>query len=374
MKWQLGLGLLLAGCAMQPDCRSAPRPNTADGPQPAIAPAPLALAPRVGIEYLPPNGGGRVAAEHLTPAVPGAAAPAPAVTVIAAGGRFADLAVAVHDPRDPARIEVSAIGGTDPRRPSETRAAEPPPLPWERSEAEIAAVEDPLERFALSFLHNVVSKERRRIQRELGATILFTRLRTVSTDHRLETILDMRDREDQETLFRRYGIGLLKKPLQRTARQTTFIQDLEVLLENFKAEAFPLSEAYQESHGDRWKLGRLSIRLHASDASDPVEFVYIRSGWRIGSSQEQLKVAYTMEITPDLSFAIRTLYDYRSDYLDIWGNLRYDANPDTRLHLLVGNNLDLLTGTTMYPVLQSPVVLPAADDSTGLLVYVEHFF
>jgi hypothetical protein len=374
------LGLLLAGCAMQPDGETTRRPAPAERTQAPLAPAPLALAPRVGIEYLPPHGAGRVAAEHLTPVAPSAAVLLHRVAIssdlVAAvgSGQFADLAFAAHGQRAATQVEVAAVS-EDPRRPAaEARAAERPVPPWERSEAEIAAIEDPLERFTLSFLHNIVSKERRRIQRELGATVLFTRLRTVSTDHRLETILDARDREDQETLFRRYGISLLKKPLQRTLRQSTFIQDLELVLESVKAEAFPLSEAYQESHGDRWKLGRISVRLHPSDASDPVEVVYIRSGWRIGTSEEQLKVAYTMEISPDLSFAIRGQYGYRTDYLDMWGNLRYDVNPDTRLHLLVGTNLDLLTGTTMFPLVQSPVVLPAADESTGLLVYVEHFF
>jgi hypothetical protein len=81
-----------------------------------------------------------------------------------------------------------------------------------------------------------------------------------------------------------------------------------------------------------------------------------------------------MDLSAKASFSLRSRYDFATDDIDMWGDLRYDPNPDTRLHVLVGRRLDLLTGTNLFPVINSPVVLPAADDSPGLLVYVEHFF
>ena len=375
MRWHLIPGLLLAGCALQPVADSLEAP-TADG---EIGGAPLSLTPRVGIEYLPPLEDPRLPAE--VPHALRAGRPAPRLSLASreaslAEGRFAELAPAVEPLRGPSAIDVSPLGGED--RTGSAALDEPGPSrvdpPWRRTDAELARIEDPLERLTLCFLRNVVGSERRHVQRELGASILFTRLRTVSTSNRLDTILDQRDREDQETLFRQYGTRLLKRPLLKTLKENSFVRDVEVVLEQIKAETFPFSEEYQEAHGHRWNPGVISLRLRLANHSDPVEILYKRRGWRIGTSQERLRVSYTMDVSEQVSFSVRSNYDYTTDDIDMWGDLRYDPNPDTRLHVLVGKRLDLLTGTNLFPVIQSPVVLPAADDSPGLLVYVEHFF
>lgn len=374
MRWHLVAGLLLTGCALQPVAHS---PALPDGPVESSSLPLLTLAPRVGIEYLPPLEDPRTSVE--SPHAPRASRPAPRVPrasreTALADGRFADLTPALEPLRPPGTVDVSPIGGEDrtgptpPSKPESSRAA----APWHRTDAELALIEDPVERLTLSLLSNIVGTERRRVQRELGASILFTRLRTVSTSHRLDTIVDERDREDQEALFRQYGTGLLRRPLLKTLKQNSFVADVELALEEFKAATFPFAEEYEDTDDPR-NPGTISLRLRSADASD-LEILYRRRGWRIGTSEERLRITYTVDLSAKVSFSVRSRFDYATDDLDMWGDLRYDPSPDTRLHVLVGKRLDLLTGANLFPVIQSPVVMPAADDSPGVLIYVEHFF
>ena len=170
------------------------------------------------------------------------------------------------------------------------------------------------------------------------------------------------------------GAGLLSKPLRQALRDSTFLRNLEVMLDAFKADNVPFSGAYEDNHSGSRHYGRISVRVRASDLRDPIDLTYVRGPWRVGSDQDRLKFGYSTHLTDALAVAIRSNYYYEEDLIHWWGDVYYELSADTNCHLLVGDRVDLITGIRKYPIVQSPVVLQSSDESPGFMFYVEHLF
>ncbi|MEM7200084.1 MAG: hypothetical protein AAF628_07450 [Planctomycetota bacterium] len=353
--------MLLASCATQnhqghPGDAGADLEAEAAGFEVGEASPPTGShGPRLGIEYLP--------SEQVRPEVAAAPlAPSSPMLLLSLGSAAAPLPEVVPAPRSAPAEFIDPDPDEDPRQ----------RLPWDMDRDEIARIDNPVERFTLQFVRNIVGEDRNRVQRRISAPILFNRSRRASSYGALWSVLDERDHEDQELLVAREGRSLLSKPFRSATRDSTFIRDLELVLEDFKETHLPLRGG-EETRGGR-NLGRLSLRLRRLGGSDPVEVTYVREGWRIGSGQRRLRVGYRTDLSDSVGIALRTNYRYHSASMDVSGDLHWQLSDITRFHLLAGNQVDLLTGTTMYPLVHSPVVLRAADESLGALFYVEHLF
>lgn len=346
--------LWAAGCAA-PNGRIARSESS-----PADLPLPPAhsLAVHVGVEYLPAGDVSGTASDVVerrpTPAffAPEVLEPA----VLARRAPCAATPVARAEPRPEPRPGPEGL------------------LRWALSDQRLARVDSPLERFTLHFLRDMMGRDHRRIQRELGASLLLAR-QPLTTYQGPPNPIDLRDQEDQELLVGRHSGRLLRGPFRRALRATSVVHEFEVALDEFKAEHVPLSEPYQIARGRRWKLGSLKVRLHTSRPDDFFELVYSNSGWRLEGGLRKLEIGYTTEVADDLWVSLRSELDYESsDWVDLYGSLRWDVTPDTRVHVLAGDHLDLLTGTRFYPIVQTPLVLRAIDASPGIMAYVEHLF
>lgn len=257
---------------------------------------------------------------------------------------------------------------------SRTLRAEPETrdnLAW-LDERTIQRIEDPAERFTMSFLQQLVGQDRRRVERQLGIATFFDQYRYSVPVHGLETHLDHREREDQALLLSERQ-GLLNRPLRRALRKSTFIRDFSVVIDNFKADNVPLTSPYEENHR-RGHYGRVSVRLRPTRTENPFEVRYRLQGWNIGTGIAFLRAGYETQLSDQVFVSVRTRYTYEESSLDLWGNLHYELDQNTQLHVLVGNQMDIVGGSTMSPVVRSPVVLRAVDQSPGFMFYVEHLF
>ena len=189
----------------------------------------------------------------------------------------------------------------------------------------------------------------------------------------IHSMIDERNREDQALLLSRERGSLLNRPFRKALRKSTFISDFEALIDDFQADNVPLTGAYEESH-DRRHLGRFSLRVRPHDHHNPVEVAYKLEGWKVATATERLKVGFERPLADNVWISLRAQYDYGPETIDLSGDLHYEMSRDTHVHVLVGDKMDIVTGSTMYPVVHSPVALRAVDQSPGVMLYVEHMF
>ena len=95
----------------------------------------------------------------------------------------------------------------------------------------------------------------------------------------------------------------------------------------------------------------------------------MRSGIRLGTSQERLKVGFGRYISQGLRLELRSRHDYDSGSWRLRADLSWAMSEQTSLHLVAGDDLDFLTTSTVYSLFDSPM-----DGSPGLLVYAVHLF
>ena len=157
---------------------------------------------------------------------------------------------------------------------------------------------------------------------------------------------------------------MIRRPLRNAIKQLPLFNDFEKAIHEFKRGNSP-SVADRSSGG----LGRLSIRLRGGHLDDPIELVWIRRGFRLGSTMGKLKASFTQRFGSGLSVRIWTRYDYDDSNLRLLGTLEYKLNDFTTINALAGNRVNTLSGPATYPG------GPQSDESTkGMLLYVEHLF
>lgn len=357
------LAFVAVGCAAQPDARP---PHTAPA-SPALAP-PLppkaSLSARVGVEFLPahePTMQGRrpETAQQLAPLL------TPEVTLSALQAPPQEAGEATRVGVEPAR-PVSPLTGDWSYEPVE----QPSELPWLSKEA-LRRIDDPTERLTLNFLNQLIGQDRRRVTREFGTPILFNRWRYHTPSQGLDTHLDIMDSEDQALMLSRESRRLVRGPLRSALRKSDLLAGVTDILDDVKA-SIPFTREYQQRSGTSY--GSVSFKMRLTDSDNPFEVSYRNMGWRIGSGPGRLRISYETQITEDLIVSVRTRYDYDPGEFGVSANLRYRVSDDTHVNVLMSDHIDIISGSSMYPVIRSPVTLDAVDDSTGVLFYVEHLF
>lgn len=338
MKQWLGpLLCLLAGCSMQPGvhrphAHGNPTGPTSDLQLPQLPPTVL----RVGMEHLPPN----ATAE-----------------------------------RDASPIRVEGLGGNEPAaRRNGARPATTSPADrrrdhvWTMSADDFAAIDDPVARETLHFVHDLVGEDQRRARREVGTPLLTWQARAALDDDQLLPVPGTRQQEQAEW-FQTEAPRLLQRPLRLLARRLPWIQAFEDEVDDFRSDHVPLSAPYRSAHEDDSRFGRLSLRLRVNDPSDPAEVVWIHRGVRIGTGQSRLKLGFVRDLGKDFALSVHTSSDYDTGRMALRADLTWYLSPTTNLHFVVGDQLDFLATSSPFSLLQSP-----ADGTPGLAIHAVHVF
>ena len=113
----------------------------------------------------------------------------------------------------------------------------------------------------------------------------------------------------------------------------------------------------------------MSVRLHTSDLADPVELAYIRSGIRIGTSQESGKLSIDWDLSATLRLELRARADYATHEEHLRADLAYRHSPTTSLHVSIGDDMDFLSTSSIYSLFETPM-----DGAPGLVLYAVHIF
>ncbi|MFT4840887.1 MAG: hypothetical protein ACI8UD_000678 [Planctomycetota bacterium] len=320
---------LLTGCATQP-----PR-----GISPASEPSPLTHSAghvlRIGLEFLPPD------------------------------ERFPDEADVRAEPR--IASNPTSLASEQAVRPVALRFDEPSRAP-RLSAIDFESIDDPIARETMHFCSDLIQADRQRVRREVGIPFFGFRDDVMELAPLLTS--ERRQREEHEQWSQQHGPRLLKRPLRQLAKRLPLARDFEIALEDFRSDHVPLTEPYRQAHGDRRKLGRMSLRLRTRDFGDPMELVYIHhSGVRIGSSQEQGKLSLDFNLSENLNFTLRARTNYATGESGIRTDLIYRTSENMSLHLAAGDDMNFLSTSSLYSLFESPM-----DGSPGLLLYAVHTF
>ncbi|MEZ6037491.1 MAG: hypothetical protein R3F29_08425 [Planctomycetota bacterium] len=328
MRLLLGiLACLLAGCAMQPTAATAPGAIAAG----VGLPEPGRVL-RVGLEFLPPDA-------RFTGGEP--------ERIVSGHGR--------------------ATSGVTPEAPHGIGRGNETPAAPRLTRADFDAIDDPVARETVHFLADLVDTDRQRVRREVGIPFFDYRRDDVERGVMLHS--EERNLNDHEQWCADNGLGLLKRPLRQLLRRLPVVHELQVEVDEFRSDHVPLSEDYQQVHGDRRRLGRLSVRVHANDLGDPLEIVYIRRGVRIGSSQEHAKLSVDWPLSPVVNLSFRARNEYETGHTSLRADLAYTPHPRLTVHLAAGDDMDFLTTSSIYSLYQSPM-----DGKAGLVLYAVHTF
>lgn len=333
VRFQLGITMcLLAGCATQPTVTTV----QAEGALAAInLPIPHAALLRIGIEHLPPE-------EENAPTPPR----------VEAQGRQA--------PEPPIQAPQR-----DPRRPLLREAR--PMHTWAMSEADLAALDNPVARETVRFVEDLVAADQKRVQLEAG--LPFLDWREVPTDRGPLLTSEQVLADLQEEWVHEHGPALLKAPLKKLLRRLPLIQDVEVAIDDFRSDNVPLSEPYCLEHDGSSDLGRLSLRLHAGNFQDPIEVAYILGGVRIATSQERAKLSIEWPLAQRLRLQFRARTDYANRDYRVRADLIFSPSSSTSLHLAAGDDMDFLATSSIYSMFDTPM-----DGTNGLVLYAVHTF
>ncbi len=337
MRFAIGLvGWVLAGCASQPPADQgevAPSTGAVGSAlvrEPAPAP-PSAFVLRIGVEHLPSDGD------------------------------------ALEDPRiEPAPLALARAPRVE-RRGVPAVVAEREQRATERPLLELCRADDPLEHEALHFVSDLVEADRRRVRREVG--LPFFDFHAVDPDRGplLESEIAMQ--QEQEQWLQAHGKSLFRRPVRQLLKRLPLARDVEVELDEFRTEHVPLSEPYQAAHERRRSLGRISLRIHAGDLSDPVEVAWIGGVVRVGSSQDHGKFGIDLPLTETLQLELRSRTEYATEDTGFRVDLSYRPSPSTSLHVAIGDDMDFLSTSSIYSLFESPM-----DGSPGLVLYAVHVF
>jgi hypothetical protein len=334
VRFQLGIVMcLLAGCVVQPTSPGPSSRGTA-APRVATGPGPLSLVPRIGIEHLPPDESAAVDSAPRVEAQPSN------------------------------RARPSPRGGGEPRPAYRDPAAR---HAWSLSAEDLAAIDDPVARETMQFVQDLVEADQRRVRREVALPFLALEAPDLDRGPLLHSEQDLL--AAQEEWAQTHGPTLLRRPMQQFLRRLPFVRNVEIEIEDFRSDHVPLTEPYRQVHGDRRSLGRLSLRVHAGDTSDPVEVAYVRSGVRIGTSQDTGKLSIDWDLSATLRLEVRARTDYRTNENGLRVDLSYRPNDGTSVHCAIGDDMDFLSTSSIYSLFETPM-----DGSAGLVLYAVHVF
>ncbi|MCA8975161.1 MAG: hypothetical protein KDC98_10585 [Planctomycetes bacterium] len=335
MNLRLGIvACLLAGCASQPMTRPHDAGDARRGRQSSsafVAPPTATTTLCLGIECLPPE-------TALAP---------PEVE------RIASLPPEAAHRRPTTLVERSRV--------PEARHT------WALSTEDLEAIDNPVARATLQFVDDLVREDRRQTEREVR--LPFLDWRPADDDLGQPLWSEESIAEAQQEWLSENGRTLLSRPLRRMLRRLPPVTELELTVDGFRSSCVPLSEPYRKAHGSDQKLGRLSLRLHVDDLTDPAEIVYIRSGIRVGSSREVGKLSLEWPLTDNVSLTVKTRRNWQTAESRIRADLAYRLSPTSSLRLAAGDDMDFLSTSSIYSLFETPM-----DGSPGLVLYAVHIF
>ncbi len=329
---------------------------------------------RVGVEYLPPVG------DLESVPASGTAQRDAVATRAAFDGKLFDATPRFGQPR----VTVESASAADVFHETRSRRrqlSEEAPIDraslieekddkpfWAVDKAELRRRwQDPVERSTLVFMRELIGEDERRMTRQLAAPVMEAVAFDLSAPP-VEFHSDQDRVEERDAWFAEHGSRMMRRPLIRMLKDTPIVVQFEDALDDFKADNVPLTEAYNREHRSTdW--GRMSMRVHLSDGSDPAEVAWARRGLRVGTSQEHFKTRYRMGLGQGVSLYVRSGYNYVSDKSSFRSDLVYDLDHGTSLHVVAGDNLDFLAHSDAYAFFESPM-----DGEAGLLFFCSHRF
>jgi hypothetical protein len=335
VRFQLGIVCLLAGCVVQP---TSPDPTSSpSGATNRVAAGGMglvSLVPRIGIEHLPPDE---------------ATASADAVPRVDAQPK--------ELPRPPVHRRQERI--PERREPAARHT-------WSMNAEDLAAIDDPIARETLRFVHDLVEADQRRVRDEVA--LPFLALEAPDYDRGPLLYSEEALHAAQGEWAQQHGPSLLRRPLKQLLRRLPVVREVELEFDEFRSENVPLSEPYRNVHGDRSSLGRLSMRVRG-DMSDPVEVAWVTSGIRFGTSQDRARMSIAWDLTSTVRFQVRATSEYETHEEDFRVDLAYRPSDWTSVHIAVGDDMDFLSTSSIYSLFETPM-----DGSAGLVLYAVHVF
>jgi len=343
VRFLLGMpACMLAGCAMQPTA-SDPNHGAAGAAIVAEAMSPTAVPPgttlRIGVEFLPPD-----------QAFPSPDGDAPRVEFLPL--RSAAPARAARPERGP-DVGFGWSGAAQ--------------HTWTMTASDLASIDDHLARETMHFLDDLVREDARHGRKEVRLPFLDWQPTDFDLGSRLWS--EEATQAAQEEWVNEHGPGLLQRPLRNLLRRLPLARDFEIEIDDFRSANVPLSQPYRDTHRTERRLGRLSMRLHLDDYADPVEVAYVKSGVRIGSSQEAGKLSVDWQLTERLRLELRTRAVYDTHDHGVRADLSYWPSATTSVHVSVGDDLDFLSTSSIYSLFETQM-----EGSPGMLLYAVHVF
>jgi hypothetical protein len=326
----LAIGLL-AGCA------AVPQPAAGEACSPALVP-PAVL--RIGLEHLAPEddaAGDESLRVATPPDRPFAAAPR----------------TAAARPQEPIRLAAHAESLLQ-------RHA------WTLDAAELRDMPSPVERETLRFLDDLLTEDRKSAEREVRMPFLDWQAYEPIEDPLLTT--EFAQRGDREEWLAENGPALLRRPLKKLLRRLPLARDVEIAIDDLRADNVPLSGPYQAAHDRRAKT-RVSMRLRADNWSDPIEMAVVHRGLRLGSAQEYWRMSWNLALHDDVELAVRTRRAYDGSESTWRCDLIYRLSSRTSYRLAVGQDLEFLSTSSVFAGFDSPL-----DGNAGIAFYAVHVF
>lgn len=359
MRYLLGLSLLIVFVG----CRSTPgKVEQAQNETPAaiLACAPIsvsALPMRVGLEYLPPKSSTRDRSWSLmSPSVrPWREDRESQLSLFATPRQVSVMSLRPTLPEEPLTRNNHLVGQFE--------------QALRVDKDVLSAIEDPLERMTMLFVRDLIGEDRRRLSRELGASVLTRKMLRHDDTTMLHSRFQEVEEEQEARFLEEEGRSLLRRPLRKLLKKNTFIGDIKVMIDEFKADNIPLSSPYEEDNPKGWGWGSVSMRVKVRKGSDPLELSYRNWGWKVGSSKEKAKIRYRINLTDDLEAGMKIRYDYDQSHTQFQVDLHYTINPNAQLYMVIADRLNYLSGPTASSFMSSPM-----DGQGGIMFYVEHLF
>lgn len=336
-RWGI-LCCLLAGCVVQPT-GTDPHPEQARRPLAAL-PAPTTL--RIGLEFLAPEQDDAAPPVRVEPVDRRRSS---LMALDEARARRAPTPVSLRE-----RVDALARRHT-----------------WTLDAGDLAAMADPVARETLYFLEDFLDEDRRSAEREVRVPFFDWQHHEATDDPVLTSEFTLQNARDE--WIHEHGPGLLQRPLRRMLRRIPIAREVEVAVDDWRSDNVPFSEPYLQAHRDEHNLGRLSMRLHTDDWTDPVELFYVRRGIRIGTSQNYAKVSWNLPLTDTLRLELRGRREYDGSDFGWRCNLVYQHSPRTSINLSAGDDLEFLSTSSIFSLFDSPM-----DGEAGVVLYAVHVF
>lgn len=349
----------LLGCSTQSGlggsaARASGGGNTIPLPSAPVDISPIAI--RVGVEYLPAAATARGLGELAS---------VPSRARRPSTQRSVQVLERVRTPVQAAPIEEEpGSGAAQSDRFGQLQGA------WILTENRIETMQDPVDRFSLTLVSELMGNDRRRMHHRMGPSLV----------HRSQDLADglqqLRFYHENESSFdavsfNNVGRGLLRRPIREALKGSSWIGEVEGVIEDFKADNVPTSDAYQDDQPERrrWGWGRFSMRLRINRSSDPLELAYKNWGMRIGSGQQRFRFDYGVDLTDRVRSNVNYFYFYDGSEAGFNTDLTYDLGNDSYLVLVAGDQVWFPIGS-----IETNQGRTAVEGSRGVLFFFEHLF